>query len=75
MKDSSEQADAKSFAPFRVIDELVSTNLLELLVLGPGVDGNLEAVFLHVDEPCFFEPALVLMVSWYWLTVIRRRLA
>ena len=64
-----EQADAEALAAFEVLDEVVFRDLLELFAFGPGVERDLEQVFFDVDEPGFFEPWFVFVVSGYWPAV------
>ena len=68
-----EQADADTLVAFGIVDELILADLFELLVLGPGVHGDLEEVLLDIHKACVFNPLLVLAVYGNWLAILLRR--
>ena len=44
--------------------QLVPADLLQLLVLGPGIGRRFEQNLLYIHKPGLFKPGKVLMVVW-----------
>lgn len=66
------QANPDALVALGVVDELVLAYLLELLVLRPGVYGDLEEVLLDVHKACIFYPLLVLGVDGNRFAILLR---